>query len=156
LAKEQAIYLAENYGEDGISMHAVGIKKWLKNNGLDYDSIHGRAIEELHKDDKKESFYVGVEGNSDNAYEKIHIAFEGMPDKNVVKPLLESVMKRYKIIINNKNVEGCANVLVLQKNESKIGVSEMEILKDMYQNGDSNNTFPEQAVYSALYLEKTK
>jgi hypothetical protein len=32
----------------------------------------------------------------------------------------------------------------------------MEILKDMYQNGDSNNTFPEQAVYSALYLEKTK
>lgn len=43
LAKEQALYLAQNYGDDGITEHALGIKQWLKSRGIDYDSVHKKG-----------------------------------------------------------------------------------------------------------------
>lgn len=102
------------------------------------------------------SLHDGIAGNANDAYEKIHIAFEGMPEIDKVKPLLETTMSRYNIIINNENVLKCANVLVALKNDSKVGVTEMDILKHMYQKGSSNVDYATQAAISATHLEQTK
>jgi hypothetical protein len=162
LAKEQALYLVENYGEDGITQLAPGIKPWLKTKGMDYDSIHKKVIQDREDFDKRRketeanSLHNGISGNADDAYEKIHVAFEGMPDIDKVKPMLEAVMTRYNIVINNDNVLKCANVLVTLKNDSKIGVTEMDILKHMYQRGSASVDYPTQAAISSQYLEETK
>jgi len=148
LAKEQAIYLAKNYGDDGINMHAPGIKEWLSNKGINYDSVKEKGIREI------EDTYV--QKNEPEPYEKIHIAFEGFPNIEVIKPLLESVMTRYNIIINNDNILKCANVLITLKNDSKVGVTEMDILKHIYQKGTSKIDYATQAAISYTYLESTK
>lgn len=162
LAQEQALYLARTYGDDGIIKYALGIKPWLKNKGIDYDSVYKKGIQDLNEQDslKKQSaensLHNGIGGNADDAYGKIHIAFEGMPDTEKVKPLLEAVMNRYNIVINNDNVLRCANVLVVLKKDSKVGVTEMDILKHMYQSGSSSVDYATQAAISATYLEQTK
>lgn len=162
LAREQAIYLARTYGNDGINQYASGIKEWLKNKGINYDSVQKKAAQDItdraeqQKQMQENSLHYGVEGNTDDAFEKIHIAFEGMPEIEKVKPILEAVMTRYNIVINNDNVLKCANVLVTMKNESKIGVTEMEVLKHMYQRGSSGVDYATQAAISATYLEQTK
>lgn len=79
-----------------------------------------------------------------------------MPDIDKVKPLLETTMTRYNIVINNDNVLKCANVLVVLKNDSKVGVIEMDILKHIYQTGSSSGDYATQAAISATYLEQTK
>lgn len=162
LAQEQALYLARNYGDDGISEYASGIKPWLIKKGIDYDSVHRKAIQDLNEEDSlrkqsaENSLHNGIPGKADDAYQKIHIAFEGMPEIEKVKPLLDAVMERYNIVINNDNVLKCANVLVVMKNNSKVGVTEMDILKHMYQTGNSSVDYATQAAISATYLEQTK
>lgn len=162
LAAVQAVYLARTYGDDGITEHATGIKKWLMVRGLNYDSIHKQALVDLKRQDtlqKNAEEYLlhnGLEGNTDDAYEKIHLAFEGMPEVERVKPLLDAVMKRYNITINNSNVLKCANVLMVMKKASKVGVTEMEVLKHIYQKGTSTIDYPTQAAMSATYLEQSK
>jgi hypothetical protein len=148
LAKEQAVYLAKNYVEDGINKHAPGIKQWLLNKGINYDSVKQKGRQEID--------YAYSQQNASEPYEKIHIAFEGFPDIESVKPLLEAVMKRHNITINNENILKCANVLVVFKNDSKVGVTEMEILKHIYQKGSSSIDYPTQAAVSYTYLETTK
>lgn len=89
-------------------------------------------------------------------YEVIHIAFEGFPDKEVVQPMLEEVMKRYNMAITNDNILKVGNMLIVLQKESKVGVTEMEILKHIYQKGSSSITLPEQAAISSLLLEQSK
>ena len=66
-------------------------------------------------------------------YEVIHIAFEGFPDKEDVQPMLEAVMKRYNMTVTNDNIIKVGNMLVTLRQDSKVGVTEMEILKHIYQ-----------------------
>ncbi len=89
-------------------------------------------------------------------YEVIHIAFEGFPDKEVVQPMMEAVMKRYNMTITNDNILKVGNMLVVLKQESKVGVTEMDILKHIYQKGSASVTLPEQAGISSTILEATK
>lgn len=88
-------------------------------------------------------------------YEVIHTAFEGFPDIGKVKPMLEAVMKYTNVPITNDRVLKSANVLVAFKNDSKVGVTEMEILKDMYQNRRDKD-YVTSAAMSAVFLETTK
>ena len=88
-------------------------------------------------------------------YEVIHTAFEGFPDIDKVKPMLEAVMKYNNVPINNDRILKSANVLVGLKNDSKVGVTEMEILKDMYQNRRDKD-YVTSAAMSAVFLETTK
>ena len=94
--------------------------------------------------------------NTNDIYEKIHVAFEGMPEIEKVKPLMEAVMEKYNLPITTENINKCGSALVSLKHESKIGITEMEILKHMYQKGEINVNFPTQAAMSLMYLEGTK
>jgi len=89
-------------------------------------------------------------------YEVIHIAFEGFPDKEEVQPMLEAVMKRYGMTVTNDNIIKVGNMLVTLRQDSKVGVTEMEILKHIYQKGSSSITLPEQAGVSSVLLEQSK
>jgi len=89
-------------------------------------------------------------------YYIMSVAFVGRPKEDVIKPLMEAVMKRYQLSINRDNLLKCASALVSLRKESTIGVTEMQILKHMYQKGVSKTTFPKQAALSASILELTK
>jgi maltose-binding protein MalE len=94
--------------------------------------------------------------DSEDPYYMMHIAFEGMPEIEEFKPMLDAVMERYGIESNRENLLKVGNVLVTLRKESKVGVTEAELLKHIYQRGSSQVTFPEQAGASAVILEKTK
>lgn len=91
-----------------------------------------------------------------DAYEVIEGVFEGSPSKSQVQPMIEAVMNRYGMTITNEHTMNVANMLFVLKKESKVGVTEMEILKHIYQHGSSSVTLPEQAAISSVYLEQNK
>lgn len=90
------------------------------------------------------------------AYEMMETAFEGYPSKSEIQPMIEAVMKRYDMTVTDESLQRVGNMLVVLRKESKVGVTEMEILKHIYQNGSTTNTLPDQAAISFLYLESTK
>jgi len=141
------------------------IDRWINSEGLEHDDsviVEKRNVDTTHyvmpTDEEMQDFQLhhSLTGNTDEAYEAIHYAFEGMPDIEVVKPLLVEVMNQYKIVINNKNTLICSDVLIAMKHRSKVGVTEMEMLKHMYQHGDRNIDFATQLAVSATYLESIK
>jgi hypothetical protein len=155
---------------DSTSKEAKDCKNWVLQQGLSIDSLikadsiktanapklNKEQMDSLGKAANNYLLYHGTPGNSDEAFDKIHIAFEGMPETGKVRPLLEAVMNRYKIVINNDNVLKVANVLVALKNDSKVGVTEMEILKHIYQTGSTSIDYSTQAAISAGLLEQYK
>lgn len=149
MATEQAIYLAKTYGDDGITQLAPGIKNWLKSQKLDYDSIKKAETQAAAERTK---LIESTPGNTDDAYGKISVVFGVDVDK--VKPMLDELMTIHHIVLTNEHVLQCGNVLVAMKNDSKIGVTEMNILKHMYQNGSADVNFVTQAAISATILEK--
>jgi hypothetical protein len=150
LAQVQAIYLAKNYDKDALKHLAPAILPWLQRRGVKYDSL---VVEEQSRENR---ILELRNSNTDDAYEKIHVAFEGMPNIEDVKPLLEEVMSRYNLPVTNQQVLKCANVLVVFHNESKVGVTEMDILKHMYQRGTKGLDFATQATISFSWLERHK
>lgn len=96
------------------------------------------------------------ENENPSAYEMMETAFEGFPDESEIKPMMEAVLKNYNMAITDDNLEKVASTLINLRKESKVGVTEMDILKHIYQNGSTANSFPDQAAISFLYLESTK
>ena len=94
--------------------------------------------------------------STDHAYTIIETAFEGYPDKKDVKPMLEDVMKRYGMEITDDGVLKAANVLVAMKNASLVGVTEIEILKRVYQRGAMSGDYVTNIAIAATFLESTK
>jgi hypothetical protein len=94
--------------------------------------------------------------STSDPYNIIEGAFEGRPSKGDVQPMLESVMKTYKMEITDNNIMAVGSMLVDLRKASKIGVTEMAILKHIYQKGSSALSLPQQAAISATILEKTK
>jgi len=100
--------------------------------------------------------YCSIAQSNRDAYEVMETVFEGRPEKKIVQPLMEAVLRRYYVQITNENVMKAANTLYVLKKESKVGVTEMEILRHMYQKGIKGRTFDVQAAYSYTYLEENK
>jgi cytochrome bd-type quinol oxidase subunit 1 len=94
--------------------------------------------------------------NKPSAYEMMETAFEGYPNKSDLKPMMESVMNRHKLEVNEVNLQKVGSMLVSLRKASKVGVTEMEILKHIYQNGSEKISLPDQAGISAVELELTK
>lgn len=91
-----------------------------------------------------------------NPYEIMAVAFEGFPEKNSISAMMEPVMDRHKIEKTDKNRTDFADMLLRLRKGSALGVTEMDILKHMYQKGSGSNTLVQQAALSATYLEETK
>lgn len=92
----------------------------------------------------------------DDPYEKICFVFIGKPSKSKVQPLLEAVMKKYNLPVNNENIMKAASCVLTLRKQSSIGITEMEILRHMYKQGSNKLKFPDQAAISAVLLEKSK
>ncbi len=93
--------------------------------------------------------------NSTDEYEIIRVTFTGYPDKEEVQPMLEEVMRRYDFSINRDNILKVSNMLSVLKGKSLVGVSEMQILKHIYQKAIFDD-LATQAAYSATILEQSK
>lgn len=87
---------------------------------------------------------------------KMHVVFKGEPDEESIKKLIEAVMIKYHMPINEDNALHVGNMLMTLSNESAVGVTEMDILKDMYQNGSSAVSLSAQGGLSAGLLELRK
>jgi hypothetical protein len=88
-----------------------------------------------------------------NAFEKMELAFIGHPSESEIKPILEKVIEFHGGIINEDTRERSASVLISLRKSSKKGVTEMDILKHMAENGASELTYPNQAAISFTLLE---
>lgn len=98
------------------------------------------------------SSIVNTGKSSAEAYDMLHVVFEGKPEPEAIKKLMSAVMAKYNIEENYENLNRCGSALLSMKNSSAISITEMEILKDMYQNGDASQSFPSQAAISATIL----
>ena len=96
------------------------------------------------------------ESTQPNAYSMMEVAFEGNPSTSEIKPMMEEVMKSYNLDVNEENLQKVASMLVSLRKESKVAVTEMEILKNIYQKGDRNVPLTTQAAISLMNLEQTK
>jgi hypothetical protein len=97
---------------------------------------------------------VNSSKSADEAYDMLHVVFAGEPEKESIQKLMSPVMKSYGLEENYENLNRCGSALLSMRKSSAIGITEMEILKHMYQHGSTSNPFPTQAAISALYLEE--
>lgn len=89
-------------------------------------------------------------------YEMMHVAFEDSPEIDKIKPLIEAVMDNYTLPKTNENKLKVGSMLVSLRKASAVGVTEMEILKHIYQHGSNQISLPDQAAISMNYLETNK
>jgi len=75
----------------------------------------------------------------------MEVAFEGYPSTNDIKPMMESIMKKYDLEITEENLQKVASMLVSLRKASKVGVTEIELLKHIYQKGSDKISLPDQA-----------
>jgi hypothetical protein len=99
-------------------------------------------------------FATGKSANE--AFEMLQVVFKGNPRIEFVERLLSAVMEKYHLEINYENINRCGSAVLSLREASAVGVTEMEILKHMYQQGDKNQSFPNQAGVSAAILEVYK
>ncbi len=89
------------------------------------------------------------------AYDTIAAAFKGRPDARNVKQLMDTVLRQCNMEVSHKNVMRFANDLEAKRKNSKVGVTEMDILKEMYQHGTTTDLAQRLATATTV-LEKVK
>ncbi|WP_271785322.1 hypothetical protein [Aquimarina algiphila] len=88
-----------------------------------------------------------------SVYEKMELAFIGNPKESEIKPILEKVILFHGSKLTELNREKSASVLISLRKSSKKGITEMDILKHMYNNGTEKISFSDQAAISFTLLE---
>lgn len=109
-----------------------------------------------NEEGNKTSNIVDTGKSADEAFEMLPIVFEGNPSLESVKKLLSAVMDKYHLEVNYENINRCASAVLSLREASAVGVTEMDLLKHMYQQGDDRLSFPNQAGVSATILEAYK
>jgi len=105
-------------------------------------------------DEADQTFDLVDTGRSaDEAFEMLPVVFEGNPSLESVKKLLSGVMDKYHLEVSYENINRCGSAVLSLREASAMGVTEMEVLKHMYQEGDESLSFPNQAGVSATILE---
>jgi len=94
--------------------------------------------------------------NEKDPYEMMQVAFEGSPEISKIKPMLEAVLEKYDLPKTDEYRLKVGSMLVSLRKASAVGVTEMEILKHIYQNGSNKISLPDQAGLSATLLETSK
>src|SRR3982751_3785207 len=72
-------------------------------------------------------------------YDTIAAGFKGNPDAKNVKQLMDTVLRQCNMEVSHANVMRFANDLEVRRKKSKAGVTEIDILKEMYQHGTSTD-----------------
>jgi hypothetical protein len=88
-------------------------------------------------------------------YDTITNAFKGNPKVDNVKQLIDTVLKQCNMEVTRDNVVHFANELVEKRKESKAGVTEMDLLKEMNRPGVSGDLDTRLGT-SATRLEQKK
>jgi hypothetical protein len=86
----------------------------------------------------------------------MQVAFKGSPEISKIKPMLEAVIENYDLPKTDEYRLKVGSMLVALRKASAVGVTEMEILKHIYQNGSNKISLPDQAGISATLLETSK
>ena len=84
----------------------------------------------------------------------MHVVFVGEPNKEDIRNLIIPVMNRYNMEITDDKILNVANMLVALRQSSKTGVTEMQLLENIFKYGSSQIKLPEQAALSFTLLEK--
>ncbi|WGQ09108.1 hypothetical protein QG516_21590 [Pedobacter gandavensis] len=122
----------------------------------DYPGIYNPDSPSFKNETNKTSSIVNSGKSTEEGYEMLHVVFAGKPEIESIKRLLKVVMEKYGLEENFENINRTGSALLALREDSAIGVTEMEILKHMYQHGDPTVKFPTQAGISSLYLEQTQ
>jgi len=122
--------------------------------GDDEGRMRSKDTHIVEESTTNQSSVVNTGKSADEAYEMLHVVFEGRPEKETVQRLMSAVMAKYGIEENYENLNRCGSALLSMKQSSAIGITEMQILKHMYQHGDAGQSFPNQAAISAVLLEQ--
>ena len=88
-------------------------------------------------------------------YDTIASAFKGNPKAENVKQLIDTVLKQCNMEVTRDNVTHFAKKLVEKRKANKGGMTEMNILKEMYQHGTSADLATRLGT-AATKLEQTK
>lgn len=91
-----------------------------------------------------------------DAINKMNVVFVGNPSETEIKELIEGVMQKWNLEKTNDQALKIANALVVMRKESKVGVTEMEILKYIYQLGDTKLKLGDAIGLAATMLELRK
>lgn len=93
---------------------------------------------------------------AEDPYVMMSSVYAGSPDVESIKSLMEAVLKKYQLPLTDEYRLKVGSVLLDLRKASAVGVTEMEILKHIYQHGSTNITFANQAGLSATILETSK
>jgi len=93
-----------------------------------------------------------------DAISLMELAFEGNYNQEEIKSLLDKVLPLYGLESNEENYMSAGNVLVALRKESKVGLTEMDILHYMALTGapPANMKFPDMAAIAFTTLETSK
>lgn len=85
-------------------------------------------------------------------YEMMHSVFIGNPEISEIKPLVEGVLKKYTLPATDEYRLKVGSMLVSLRKYNEGKITEMELLKHIYQYGSNRISFPDQAGLSATIL----
>lgn len=91
-----------------------------------------------------------------NNFLKLSVVFEGEPDEKVLRPMMEYVMNRHNMAITAESVMRVGDALFVLRKASLVGVTEMDILKFVYQKGSTKLTLDQNFALAATLLETSK
>ncbi|WP_139423363.1 hypothetical protein [Chryseobacterium mulctrae] len=91
-------------------------------------------------------------------YTVMSVEFDGFPKVQEIKPLIRMILSKYKLSESEKNLNGLTSCLITLKKKIKEEypepVTEMQILRHVIDNADTNIGVTKQAAISAIYLAK--
>jgi uncharacterized phage-associated protein len=94
--------------------------------------------------------------NNTTPYEQFHVVFSGNPSVEEIQNLMDAIIDQYGMENTDKLKHQIASALLSMRNESAIGVTEMDIMKYMYQNPKLDKPLPNAIAEASFILEKTK
>lgn len=85
-------------------------------------------------------------------YEMMHSVFVGNPEISEIRPLVEGVLKKYSLPATDEYRLKVGSMLVTLRKHNEGKITEMELLKHIFQHGSNRISLPDQAGLSATIL----
>lgn len=89
------------------------------------------------------------------AYEQFHDVFRGSPEVQDIQNLMDAILDQYQMEKNELNKQKFGSALLKMQQISPTGITEMEIMKYMYQHPDTSLSLPTAIATATAILEQT-